>query len=80
MERPTRTTPRRPERSYAPTKPASDVQIYSSIAEGRSAGMPAWGGKLPEDQIWMIIAYLRTLGTPREPEKPPTPSRTVASQ
>lgn len=58
----------------------SDVQIYSSIAEGRSAGMPAWGGKLPEDQIWMIIAYLRTLGTPQEPEKPPAPSRTVASQ
>jgi cytochrome c oxidase cbb3-type subunit 3 len=58
----------------------SDVQIYSSIAEGRAAGMPAWGGKLPEDQIWMIVAYLRTLGTPEEPEKPPTPSRTVASQ
>jgi cytochrome c oxidase cbb3-type subunit 3 len=55
----------------------TDAQIYSTIAEGRPAGMPAWGAKLPEDQIWKIIAYLRTLGTTNEPVKPPKPAYTV---
>jgi cbb3-type cytochrome c oxidase subunit III len=53
----------------------SDAQLFSSIAEGRPNGMPAWGGKVAEDQIWQIIAYLRTLGTGAEPVKPPTPSQ-----
>ncbi len=55
----------------------SDAQIFSTIAEGRPAGMPAWGGKLPQDEIWKIIAYIRTLGTSNEPEKPPKPAYTV---
>jgi cytochrome c oxidase cbb3-type subunit III len=55
----------------------TDAQIYSSITEGRPAGMPAWGAKLPEEQIWKIIAYLRTLGTSNEPVKPPRPAYTV---
>jgi len=55
----------------------SDAQIYSTIVEGRPNGMPAWGAKLPEEQIWKIIAYLRTLGTSNEPVKPPKPAYTV---
>jgi cytochrome c oxidase cbb3-type subunit 3 len=53
----------------------SDAQLFSTIAEGRPNGMPAWGAKVAEDQIWQIIAYLRTLGTNAEPVKPPTPSQ-----
>ena len=53
----------------------SDAQLFSTIAEGRPNGMPAWGSKVAEDQIWQIIAYLRTLGTNAEPVKPPTPSQ-----
>ena len=41
--------------------------------------MPAWGERLPKQQIWQIIAYLRTLGSDAEPVKPPTPTRTTAS-
>lgn len=52
----------------------SDVQLFSSITEGRPNGMPAWGGKIPRPQIWQIVAYLRTLGTPKEPVLPPTSS------
>lgn len=52
----------------------SDVQLFSTIAQGRPNGMPAWGGKIPPPQIWQIIAYIRTLGTPKEPAMPPTPS------
>ena len=53
----------------------SDAQLFSTIAEGRPNGMPAWGAKVPDDQIWQIIAYLRTLGTNAEPVKPPKPSQ-----
>jgi len=56
----------------------SDVQIFSSIAEGRAYGMPAWAGRLQDDQIWRLVAYIRTLGTGNEPVKPPTPSHEVS--
>jgi cytochrome c oxidase cbb3-type subunit 3 len=47
-----------------------DVWIYGSaieniaatIREGRPNGMPTFRGKIPEDQIWQIAAYVRALG------------------
>ncbi|HEY6047451.1 MAG TPA: c-type cytochrome, partial [Sphingomicrobium sp.] len=36
-------------------------QIAATIAEGRPNGMPAWRGKLTNDQIWMLSAYVRSL-------------------
>jgi cytochrome c oxidase cbb3-type subunit III len=50
----------------------SDAHIFNSIADGRANGMPAWGSKLPEEQIWKIVAYIKSMRTPLEPE-PPTP-------
>ncbi len=38
-----------------------DPEVFRSIARGRPDGMPAWGAKLKEDQIWMVVAYLRSL-------------------
>ena len=55
---------------------SEDAQIFSTIAEGRAYGMPAWGGRIPDDQIWMLVTYIKTLGTPNEPVKPPVPSQT----
>jgi cytochrome c oxidase cbb3-type subunit 3 len=46
------------------------AQIFSSIAEGRAHGMPAWGTHLPDDQIWKLVTYIETLRTPMEPEPP----------
>ncbi|HKU59946.1 MAG TPA: c-type cytochrome, partial [Gemmatimonadales bacterium] len=54
---------------------SSDQQIFSTIAEGRPYGMPAWGGRLPDDLIWKLVTYIRTLNTPAEPDKPPVPSQ-----
>lgn len=48
----------------------SDAHIYDSIAEGRSQGMPAWGTRLPDQQIWELTAYVKSLRTPMEPDKP----------
>ena len=36
-------------------------QIVASIAEGRPNGMPAWRGRLTEQQMWQLAAYVRTL-------------------
>ena len=44
----------------------SDAHVFDSIAEGRAHGMPAWGTKLPEQQIWKLVAYIKTLNTPSE--------------
>jgi cytochrome c oxidase cbb3-type subunit III len=35
--------------------------IFQSIYEGRPEGMPAWGGRIAEDQIWRLVAYVQTL-------------------
>ncbi len=51
-----------------------DDQIFDSIAEGRSKGMPAWGSKIPEDQIWKLVAYIKSMRTPAEPDPPVVPA------
>jgi cytochrome c oxidase cbb3-type subunit 3 len=51
-----------------------DDQIFDSIAQGRSKGMPAWGTKIPEDQIWHLVAYIKSMRTPEEPEPPVEPA------
>src|SRR5947208_2969866 len=35
--------------------------IYDSISKGRPRGMPTWGGRIPSNQIWQIVAYVRSL-------------------
>jgi cytochrome c oxidase cbb3-type subunit 3 len=40
------------------SEPAS---IFASIVDGRPNGMPAFGGKVPEQQVWQLVAYVRTL-------------------
>lgn len=36
-------------------------QIYSTIAEGRPDGMPSFGGHIPQQQIWQLVAYVEAL-------------------
>lgn len=36
-------------------------QIFASIAEGRPNGMPSWRYRLTNDQIWKLVAYVRSL-------------------
>jgi len=36
-------------------------EIAASIVEGRPNGMPAFGGKIPDDQVWQLVAYVRSL-------------------
>lgn len=36
-------------------------EVFQSIYEGRPDGMPSWGGRIADDQIWRLVAYVRTL-------------------
>ncbi len=36
-------------------------QIYADIVQGRPNGMPSFSGKVPEYQVWEIVAYVRSL-------------------
>jgi len=49
---------------------SQDARVFSSIAEGRGNGMPAWGAKLPENQVWQLATYVKSMRTPQEPEPP----------
>jgi cytochrome c oxidase cbb3-type subunit 3 len=42
-------------------------QLFTSIAGGRPNGMPAFGSRVPELQIWQLAAYVRSLsgGVPK---------------
>ena len=48
-------------------------QIAATIAEGRPNGMPAWRGRLTDDQIWKLAAYVRSLSG--QPSKDAVSSR-----
>ncbi len=36
-------------------------QIFQSIALGRPNGMPSFGGHIPDDQLWKLVAYVRSM-------------------
>jgi cytochrome c oxidase cbb3-type subunit 3 len=57
--------------------------IYASIVQGRPAGMPSFGTHISQDEVWDLVAYVRSLSgqldgdvasgrsdgmSPREPE------------
>jgi cytochrome c oxidase cbb3-type subunit 3 len=38
---------------------SSAANVYLSIAQGRPAGMPAFGAMLPDRTIWELVAYIQ---------------------
>jgi cytochrome c oxidase cbb3-type subunit 3 len=49
------------------------ANLFDTIVKGRPNGMPAWGGKIPEYQVWQLVAYVRSMNK-LEP-KAATPTR-----
>lgn len=37
------------------------ANIFTSIVAGRPNGMPSFGGHIPEDQVWQIVAYVQSM-------------------
>ena len=46
---------------------SSPGNIYMSIVQGRSAGMPAFGAMLPDRTVWELVAYIQSIS-----QKPPS--------
>jgi len=42
----------------------ADEEIFQSIYYGRPKGMPAFGGVLGADGIWILVTYLKSLPLP----------------
>jgi cytochrome c oxidase cbb3-type subunit 3 len=54
---------------------SSPGNIYLTIAQGRAAGMPAFGAMLPDRTIWELVAYIKSIG-----EKPgPAFGKTISA-
>jgi cytochrome c oxidase cbb3-type subunit 3 len=37
------------------------ASLYATIVEGRPNGMPSFGGHIPDDQVWQLVAYVRSM-------------------
>ncbi len=37
------------------------ANLFDTIVKGRPNGMPAWGEKIPEYQVWQLVTYVRSL-------------------
>ncbi len=44
------------------------ANIYLTIVQGRPLGMPAWGSVLPDEIVWDLVAYVRSLAKGPTPE------------
>jgi cytochrome c oxidase cbb3-type subunit 3 len=53
------------------------VQIFQSIVQGRPNGMPSFGGHIPEDQVWQIVAYVRSMSGQLAKDVAPSRSDTL---
>lgn len=36
-------------------------QLFSTIKQGRPDGMPSFGGHIPDQQIWQLVAYVESM-------------------
>ena len=50
--------------------------VFDTLMKGRPNGMPAWSGRIPDEQAWQLVTYVRSLSD-LEP-KSATPPRTDA--
>jgi len=50
-----------------------DANLFDTIVKGRPNGMPTWGGRIPENQIWQIVAYVKSMN--QEQPQSATPKR-----
>jgi len=42
------------------------AEVFESIYQGRPDGMPTWGGRIANDQIWMLVTYVRSLSAGKD--------------
>jgi cytochrome c oxidase cbb3-type subunit 3 len=50
------------------------ANLFDTIVKGRPNGMPTWGGRIPENQVWQLVAFVRSMN--QEQPQSATPKRT----
>ncbi len=55
----------------------SASEVFESIYQGRPEGMPAWGSLISDDQIWMLVSYVRSLNAGKDPSTENFTGKTV---
>jgi cytochrome c oxidase cbb3-type subunit 3 len=58
---------------------SAPVNVFRSIVEGRPGGMPSFGGHIAEDQVWQLVAYVRSLSGQLRRDVAPGRSDTLQS-
>ena len=39
----------------------SDAEVFETISRGRKGGMPSWKSELSKDDIWKVVAFIRSI-------------------
>lgn len=48
------------------------VNVYDTIVEGRPNGMPSFIHKIPDNQVWQLVAYVRSMSGQLRKDVAPT--------
>ena len=54
-------------------------EVAASIVQGRPNGMPAFAGRIPDDQVWQLVAYVRSMSGQVREDVAPTRSDSLSS-
>ena len=55
------------------------ANVFDTIVKGRPNGMPSWGGRIPEYQIWQIVAFVESLNQ-KQPQSTISPRQDTIEQ
>lgn len=53
------------------------ASIFQTITQGRPNGMPSFGGHIPDDQVWELVAYVRSMSGQLRKDVAPSRSDTM---
>lgn len=53
------------------------ASIFATITQGRPNGMPSFGGHIPDDQVWQLVAYVRSMNGLLRKDVAPSRSDTI---
>ena len=54
------------------------ANVFATIVQGRPNGMPAFGGRIPQKEVWQLVGYVRSMSA--QVSKNAAPSRNDAIQ
>jgi len=56
------------------------ANLFDTIVKGRPNGMPTWGGRIPDYQIWQLVAFIRSMNNEEPQSATPVRSDNIQTQ